>query len=83
MSPYLHTCECQKPRGQWAGGAPFLACAPGAVAEAKALVAMRALPLERPLMDATIDRLVARWESPEAAEGIAAFFGKRKPDWAR
>ncbi|MBL8561762.1 MAG: crotonase/enoyl-CoA hydratase family protein [Gemmobacter sp.] len=63
--------------------APFLACAPGAVAEAKALVAMLAPPLERPLIDATIDRLVARWESPEAAEGIAAFFGKRKPDWVR
>ena len=63
--------------------AALLACAPGAVAEAKALVAMLAPPLERPLIDATIDRLVARWESPEAAEGIAAFFGKRKADWAR
>ena len=63
--------------------APFLACAPGAVAEAKALVAMLAPPLDRPLIDGTIDRLVARWESPEAAEGIAAFLGKRKPDWAR
>lgn len=63
--------------------APFLACAPGAVAEAKALVALLAPPLDRTLIDATIDRLVARWESPEAAEGIAAFLGKRKADWAR
>ena len=63
--------------------AAVLACAPGAVAEAKALVAMLAPPLDRPLIDATIDRLVARWESPEAAEGIAAFLGKRKADWAR
>ncbi len=63
--------------------APFLACAPGAVADAKALVALLAPPLDRPLIDATIDRLVARWESPEAAEGIAAFLGKRKADWAR
>jgi methylglutaconyl-CoA hydratase len=29
----------------------------------------------------TIEALVARWETPEAAEGIAAFFGRRKPVW--
>ncbi|MEH7826606.1 crotonase/enoyl-CoA hydratase family protein [Gemmobacter denitrificans] len=62
--------------------APFLQCAPGAVADSKALVAMLAPPLDRALIDATIDRLVARWESLESAEGIAAFLGKRKPSWA-
>ncbi len=31
----------------------------------------------------SIDALVARWESEEAREGIAAFFDKRKPAWAR
>ena len=25
--------------------------------------------------------LVARWEDPESAEGIAAFFEKRAPSW--
>ena len=33
-------------------------------------------------MEATIAALVARWESPEAMEGITAFFDKRKPGWA-
>jgi methylglutaconyl-CoA hydratase len=62
---------------------PYLACAPGAVTEAKALVAR----LERPVDDATvamtIDALVERWESDEAREGIAAFFDKRKPGWVQ
>jgi len=30
----------------------------------------------------SIDRLVAVWESEEAAEGIAAFLEKRPPRWA-
>lgn len=60
---------------------PYLACAPGAVAEAKALVRMLAGCDERRIQDATIAALVARWESPEAVEGISAFFEKRKPSW--
>jgi methylglutaconyl-CoA hydratase len=31
----------------------------------------------------SIGQLVARWETDEAAEGIAAFFGKRKPAWVK
>ena len=61
---------------------PFLKCAPGAVAEAKALSQSLGLSIDRELMKMTADRLVARWEHPEAAEGIAAFFEKRKPVWA-
>ena len=61
---------------------PYLSCAPGAVAEAKALIRMLAGRDESRIQDATISALVARWESPEAAEGIAAFFAKRKPGWA-
>lgn len=61
--------------------AAVLACAPGAVAEAKALIAQLAPPLDRHVIEATMDRLVSRWESPEAAEGIAAFMSKRKPEW--
>ena len=63
--------------------APFLACAPRAVAASKALVARLSPPIDRSTIDATIDMLIARWEDPEAAEGIAAFLGKRKPDWQR
>ncbi len=63
--------------------APFLACAPGAVAAAKALIRRFAPPIDAALIDATIALLIERWESPEAAEGIAAFLQKRPPDWAR
>ena len=59
--------------------APYLACAPGAVAEAKALARRLGPPIGGAEIEASIAALVTRWESPEAAEGIAAFFDKRKP----
>jgi len=63
--------------------APYLACAPGAVASAKALaLRLGAAPTPEAVAH-SIGELVARWESPEAAEGIAAFFARRKPDWHR
>jgi methylglutaconyl-CoA hydratase len=62
--------------------APYLAAAPGAVAEAKALARQLGPRIDAEVIDATIAALVARWESPEAAEGIAAFFEKRKPGWS-
>ncbi|GAB5449132.1 crotonase/enoyl-CoA hydratase family protein [Gymnodinialimonas sp.] len=58
--------------------APYLAAAPGAVAEAKALVAALAKPVSEADVDLTIQALVTRWESDEAAAGIAAFLNKRK-----
>ena len=61
--------------------APYLAAAPGAVAEGKALVARLGGTVTEADISATIDALVRRWESAEAAEGIAAFFEKRKPGW--
>jgi methylglutaconyl-CoA hydratase len=60
---------------------PYLSVAPGAVAEAKALIRRLSPPLDEGAMAHTIAALVARWESPEAAEGIAAFFEKRHPSW--
>jgi methylglutaconyl-CoA hydratase len=63
--------------------APYLACAPGAVAEAKALVRRLADPIDDAMIDVTIAALVERWESDEASEGIAAFFDRRQPDWTR
>ncbi|PTX56570.1 methylglutaconyl-CoA hydratase [Litoreibacter ponti] len=61
--------------------APYLACAPGAVAEAKAL-ALRLGQAPGPAeIDASIEALVTRWDSAESGEGIDAFFGKRKAAW--
>lgn len=39
--------------------------------------------LDSDVIDATIGALVTRWESPEAQEGISAFFEKRPPSWRR
>jgi len=61
--------------------APYLSCAPGAVAEAKALVRKLGPKIDEITIADTIAALVLRWESPEAVEGIAAFFDKRKPGW--
>lgn len=63
--------------------APYLSCAPGAVAAAKALaLRLGAAPAPEDIAH-SIRALVACWEGDEAAEGITAFFDKRKPGWAR
>lgn len=60
---------------------PYLACAPGAVAAAKAL-ALRLGGAPTPGDVAhSIDQLVACWESDETAEGVDAFLARRKPRW--
>jgi methylglutaconyl-CoA hydratase len=61
--------------------APYLACAPGAVAEAKRLVRALGPRIDDAVIDMSIAALVRAWEGDEAAEGIAAFFGKRKARW--
>ena len=60
---------------------PYLSCAPGAVAAAKALARRLGPRIDDPVIDDTIAALAARWEDREAAEGIGAFFDKRKADW--
>ncbi|WP_217350236.1 crotonase/enoyl-CoA hydratase family protein [Ruegeria sp. HKCCD7255] len=60
---------------------PYLSCAPGAVASAKALVRSLGPTIDDAVIDHTIQQLVSRWETEEAQEGIAAFFDKRKPGW--
>ncbi|WP_170357340.1 crotonase/enoyl-CoA hydratase family protein [Ruegeria arenilitoris] len=60
---------------------PFLSCAPGAVASAKALVRDLGPRIDDAMIDHTIRALVDRWETDEAHEGISAFFDKRKPSW--
>jgi len=61
--------------------APYLSAAPGAVAAGKRLVADLAGPVDAAQVAMTIEALVSRWESAESAEGIGAFFEKRKPRW--
>ncbi|PHO02435.1 enoyl-CoA hydratase [Rhodobacteraceae bacterium 4F10] len=60
---------------------PYLNCAPGAVASAKALTRTLGMPIDDAVIDHTIDALVSRWEGEEAEEGISAFFEKRKASW--
>ena len=61
----------------------YLACAPGAVAEAKALARHLGRAVSEVEVEASIAALVRRWDSDEAAEGVAAFFDKRPPVWGR
>ena len=61
--------------------APYLLCAPGAVAEAKRLARALGPRIDADVIEHSIDRLIAMWEGDEAPEGIAAFFEKRKPRW--
>ena len=62
---------------------PYLACAPGAVAASKALAQRLGGTITEDAVAHSITQLVARWEGDEAAEGIEAFFARRKPAWAR
>jgi methylglutaconyl-CoA hydratase len=61
--------------------APYLSCAPGAVAEAKRLVRALGPRIDDAVIDMSIAALVRAWEGDEAPEGIAAFFEKRKARW--
>ena len=59
------------------------ACAPGAVADAKALIAdVAGRPIDHDLRSLTASRIAARRASPEGREGLAAFLEKRKPHWS-
>ncbi|MEP1766418.1 MAG: crotonase/enoyl-CoA hydratase family protein [Sulfitobacter sp.] len=60
---------------------PYLACAPGAVAAAKKLAQDLGGAATEEAVAMSIAALAARWETEEAAEGIGAFFEKRKAAW--
>ena len=60
---------------------PYLSCAPGAVAAAKKLARRLGPVIDEQTIEMTVTALIAQWESPEAEEGIAAFFGKTAPSW--
>jgi len=60
---------------------PYLACAPGAVAAAKKLAQDLGGAATEAAVAMSIAALAERWETAEAAEGIGAFFEKRKAAW--
>jgi methylglutaconyl-CoA hydratase len=62
---------------------PYLSCAPGAVAAAKALARRLGPRIDEGTIEITIDALKSRWKTDEAAEGIGAFFDKRKASWMK
>ncbi|KZL05101.1 putative enoyl-CoA hydratase echA8 [Pseudovibrio axinellae] len=59
----------------------YLNCAPGAVADAKALCQNLArMPIDGQI-DHSANALADRWETSEAQAGISAFFSKKTPPW--
>ncbi len=62
--------------------APYLQCAPDAVAAAKAFARSLGPTIDESVVARSIDALIAQWEGRSAKEGISAFFERRKPDWA-
>ena len=62
--------------------APYLSCAPLAVAQAKALARALGPRIDDAVIDDSIRRLADAWEGPEAIQGIRAFLDKRPPPWA-
>jgi methylglutaconyl-CoA hydratase len=61
--------------------AAALACAPGAVANAKRLIRYVSTHNAEENLDYTAAALADSWETAEIREGIDAFFNKRKPNW--
>lgn len=61
--------------------APYLQCAPDAVAAAKAFARTLGPVIDESVIARSIDALIAQWEGHSAKEGISAFFERRKPDW--
>ncbi|MBB4093638.1 crotonase/enoyl-CoA hydratase family protein [Ochrobactrum pecoris] len=60
---------------------PYFSTAPAAVAASKRLVHALGAPIDEAVIEMTLTRLADTWETPEAAEGIAAFFAKKSPSW--
>jgi methylglutaconyl-CoA hydratase len=61
----------------------IMACAPGAMAEAKRLVRDQVgREIDRSLVEESARRLARARMSPEGQEGLDAFLNRRKPNWA-
>lgn len=63
--------------------AECLACAPGAVADAKALCQHLARNPGSDHLSWTAERLADRWETAEARDGIRSFLAGHKPSWTK
>jgi len=60
----------------------MVACAPGAIGDAKALVNdFTDQKLDKGLIEETARRIARRRVSPEGQEGVRAFLARRKPSW--
>jgi len=68
-------------KGVEAEVAPYLDCAPGAVARAKALLRGFGPRIDEDVIAGTVAALAECWAGDEAPEGIAAFFERRRPGW--
>ena len=64
-----------------AQAAPYFDCAPGAVAETKALLRDLGYGVAQNQMEIAAEALAARWQTQEAQSGIAAFFAKEPAPW--
>jgi methylglutaconyl-CoA hydratase len=61
--------------------AAALDCAPGAIARSKALARSLGPVIDDHVIADTVRRLADAWETPDPAEGVAAFFERRDPAW--
>ena len=62
---------------------PYFAAAPAAVAAAKRLARSLGPRIDEAVIEDTIARLAATWETPEAQAGVTAFLEKRRAPWVR
>ncbi len=60
---------------------PYRSASPQAVASAKALVHRLGPAIDDAVVGETVAMLADAWETADAAEGIAAFFDRRRPRW--
>lgn len=61
--------------------AAYLAASPGAIAASKRLARSLGPQIDPTTIERSIAALADAWEQPEAHEGVAAFFDRRKPNW--
>lgn len=63
--------------------APYFSTSPQAVASSKALARSLGPAIGEAVTERTVRLLAETWETVDTAEGIAAFFERRKPAWNR